>query len=47
MNTKKEEVVSSPEATVEKKQTQSQTPIVSRDKLLEAGAYFGHKKQMW
>lgn len=46
MNTKKEEVVSSLEATVEKKQTQSQTPIVSRDKLLEAGAYFGHKKQM-
>ncbi|UUD36500.1 30S ribosomal protein S2 [Mycoplasmopsis citelli] len=26
---------------------QQQTPIVSKDKLLEAGAYFGHKAKDW
>ncbi|WP_051616794.1 30S ribosomal protein S2 [Mycoplasmopsis sturni] len=29
------------------KQTKQSTPIVSKEKLLEAGAYFGHKAKDW
>ncbi|MBU4690103.1 30S ribosomal protein S2 [Mycoplasma sp. ES3157-GEN-MYC] len=28
-------------------ETQNKNPIVSKDKLLEAGAYFGHKASLW
>ncbi|TNK90918.1 30S ribosomal protein S2, partial [Mycoplasmopsis pullorum] len=39
MTEKKEKTTATVEKAVEKKTT----PIVSKDKLLEAGAYFGHK----
>ncbi|SYV89552.1 Uncharacterised protein, partial [Metamycoplasma alkalescens] len=32
---------------VEQKQTPVEQPIVSREKLLEAGTYFGHKVSRW
>lgn len=32
---------------VEKVEKQPKNPIVSKDKLLEAGAYFGHKAHAW
>lgn len=45
MSDRKEKVVSA--ATEKNAERVQKTPIVSKDKLLEAGAYFGHKAHAW
>ncbi|MEE3928498.1 30S ribosomal protein S2 [Mycoplasmopsis ciconiae] len=45
MSDKKEKVVAAPAEKVAEKTNKN--PIVSKDKLLEAGAYFGHKAYAW